>query len=231
MDGPMPKRPRARQFLLPDGKIMAAKRRMLPTFPPQDTRQLLAEARSIADSERIAFDDAVKRAHRALKAKQVEGLTRVMGFEPESPTFWRDAFMRLAELHHNVGQLVHHWTPVDKSQKPYLVKLWEQISFVERVEAMSDLYGKRMTFRILAKTKRIDGEWQIDFKSRNSKADSAKAAALRQAYYRAKRRIASVRQFAASIPPTASETRAKFGLLSLSAFETALFDIGLSGDI
>jgi hypothetical protein len=221
MDGPMPKRPRARQILLPDGNIMAAKRRMLPNFPPHDTRQLLAEARLLADQERISVDEAIRKAHRALKAKQVEELTRVMGFEPESPTFWRDAFMRLAELHHNVGQHVLHWTPIEKSQK--LVKLWEQISFVERVEAMSDLCGTRETFRRLAKSNRSG--------SRTSREDRAKAASLRRAYYRAKLKIASVKELAASIQPAPVETQEKFGLLSLSAFEMALLDIGLSGDI
>jgi hypothetical protein len=146
-----------------------------------------------------------------------------MGFEPESPTFWRDSFMRLAELHHNVGQLVHHWTPVEKSQKLYLVKLWEQISFVERVEAMSDFWGKRETFRRLAKSNRSG--------RRTSRDDRAKADAMRRAYYRAKLKIASVREFSASIPPTPVEAQAKFGLLSLSAFEIALLSIGLSGDI
>jgi len=196
---------------------------MLPTFPPQDTRQLLAEARLLADHERISLDEAVMKAQRALKTKQVEELTRVMGFEPESPTFWRDSFMHLAELHHNVGQLVHQWTPIKKTETSYFVKLWQQVTFVERVEILSASIGKRETFRRLAKSIRSG--------SRNSKDDRAREAKLARAYYRAKQKIALVRKFAASIPPTSIETQAKFGLLSLSAFEKALLDIGLSGDI
>lgn len=222
----MPKRPRARQALLPDEAVIAAQRQTLPTFSPHDTWQLLEEARALAEAEQLMLDEAVKRTHRSLKAKQVEELTRTMRLEPESPTFWRDAFMRLAEIHHNVGRLVHPWTPNRRSAKSPLNMLLNKILFVQKVDALSKSRSQREVFKLLAKMKLIDGVWQVA-KSRNSKDERARADALRQAYHRAKRDIASFRKFAPkpTQAPSGTQARPQVGLLALSAFEMMLYAI------
>ena len=75
----------------------------------------------------------------------------------------------------------------------------------------------RETFRLLAQPKAESSE---DVRAR---ADRTRAAALRQAYHRAKHEITSAKGTAANLPPE-SLTKPT-GLLGLSEFETLLFNI------
>jgi hypothetical protein len=218
----MPKRARARQALLPDDSNIAAQRQALPHFDPYDTRQLLvdAEARVKAagsTGKRVLLDEAVIQAHRGLQARQIDELTQAMGLDPRSPNFWRDAFVRLAEIDHNVGRLIHRWTPSKKKIKSPLSKMWEQASRVEEVRAAQGSNSVRETFRLLAQPKAENSE---DVRAR---ADRTRAAQQRQRYYRAKREITSAKGTAANLPPE-SLTKPT-GLLCLSEFETLLFNI------
>ena len=74
----------------------------------------------------MSLDEAVIQAHRWLQARQIDELTQAMGLDPGSPNFWRDAFVRLAEIDHNVGRLIHRWTPGKKNIKSPLSKTWKQ---------------------------------------------------------------------------------------------------------
>jgi hypothetical protein len=218
----MPKRARARQALLPDKVDITAQRQALPNFDPYDTRQLLADAEALADAagttgKAITRDEAVKEAQRRLQLRQLYELTQAMGLDPRSPNFWRDAFARLAEIDHNVGRLIHRWTPSKKKIKSPLSKMWEQASRVEQVEAARGSNSVRETFRLFAQPKAESSE---DVRAR---ADRTRADKQRQRYYRAKREITSAKRTAANLPPE-SLTKPT-GLLCLSEFETLLFNI------
>ena len=224
----MPKRTRARQAFLPDETHIAAQRQALPNFDSYDTHQLLADAEVLAKEagttgKRMTLDGAVIQARRALQAKQIEELTRAMGLDRHSPNFWHDAFMRLAEIHHNVGRLIHRWASSKKKSKSSLSRMWKQVLFVERVDALRGSGSERETFRLLARMRRVGGEWRLQPEGRNIKDNRAREAALRRAYYRAKRNIASAKDMAAK-PPSESLTKL-VGLLSLSDFERLLFEI------
>jgi hypothetical protein len=234
----MPKRARARQALVPDDAHIAAQRQALPNFNPYDTRQLLADAEALAKEagttgKRTTLDEAVTRAHKRLQARQIDQLTQAMGLDPRSPLFWRDAFLGLAAIDHNVGRLVHMWTPGEKNIKSPQNKSWKQI-YVKRVDALVERVGdsEREIFKLLARTRGVKGQWRLGPKVENSedaraRGDRAREARLRQAYYRAKRAnappIETAKEGTAKSKP-ASTTKA-VGLLSLSAFETLLFNI------
>jgi hypothetical protein len=192
----MPKRARARQALLPDDANIAAQRQALPHFDPYDTRQLLvdAEARVKAarsTGKRVSLDEAVIQAHKRLQARQIDELTQAMGLDPRSPNFWRDAFVRLASIDHNVGRLIHKWTPGKKNIKSPPSKTWKQ-TYVRRIDALSEDRGKRETFRLLARMQLVAGEARLkpeveSYEDVRAHAHRARRDALRQTYYRAKR--------------------------------------------
>jgi hypothetical protein len=229
----MPKRARAGQATLPDDANIAAQRQALPHFDPYDTRQLLvdAEARVKAagsTGKRVSIDEAVIQAHKRLQALQIDELTQAMGLDPSSPNFWRDAFVRLASVDHNVGRLIHKWTPGEKNIKSAPSKTWKQI-YVRRIDALSEVRGKRETFRLLARMQLVRGEWQLQSKVEScedarTSAYRARADVFQQTYYRAKRDNAPPIESAKErTEPESAQKPA--GLLFMSNFETLLFNI------
>jgi hypothetical protein len=237
----MPKRARARQALLPDDANIAARRQALPHFDPYDTRQLLvdAEARVKAGGstgQRVSLDEAVIQIHKRLQARQIDELTRAMGLDPRSPNFWRDAFVRLAAIDHNVGRLIHRWTPGKKHIKSPRRKTWKQI-YVRRIDALSEDHGKRETFRLLARTQLVGGKARLQPEVESCEdvrahAYRARAAALRQTYYRAKRANCQVSRQRKSFQLSRSPPRNRSGFCSCPilrhCFSTSR--IGLGGD-
>jgi hypothetical protein len=114
-----------------------------------------------------------------------------MGLDPRSPNFWRDAFVRLASIDHNVGRLIHKWTPGKKNIKSPPSKTWKQ-TYVRRIDALSEDRSKRETFRLLARTQLVGGEARLQPEVESCEdvrahAYRARAAACRQTYCRAKR--------------------------------------------
>jgi hypothetical protein len=223
--GHMPKRIRARQALLPDDAHVAAQRQALPNFDPYDTRQLLTDAEAFAKmagstGKKMSLDEAVVQAHKRLQARQIRELTQAMSLDPRSPNCWHDAFVRLAEIDHNVGRLIHRWTPSKKNNiKSSLSKMSKQVSLVEEVDVRSGSNSKRETFRHLAKVRSVGGASS----NKNSSDDRARTAAKQQAYYRAKREIASAKETGVNLQTEPLANPA--GLLSYSEFETLLFNI------
>jgi hypothetical protein len=221
--GHMPKRARARQALLPDDARIAARRRALPNFDPYDSGQLRADADALEQAardngEHLTGDEAIGRALYRLQSKQLYELLQAMGVDLRSPNLWRDAFVRLAEIHHNVGRLIYRWTPgKKKNMKSSLNKVAKSVALVREVgEIVSAGVSEREAIRRLAK-KRVG-----TVGNQNSKALQEKEIALERAYFRAKREIVSVKDEFSKLPPPPVGPR---GFLSLSEFEMMLFGI------
>src|SRR5262249_3008987 len=53
-------------------------------------------------------DESVSETYNKHCRAQVAKLLQALGCDPNDPNLWRNAFIDLAYLHHNVGRLVHH---------------------------------------------------------------------------------------------------------------------------
>ena len=76
----------------------------LPIFQPIDIRKLLAEARQSSCGANL--DDAIADAYNKHCRVQLAKLLRALGCDPTEKDFWRNAFVKLARIHHNLGGLV-----------------------------------------------------------------------------------------------------------------------------
>jgi hypothetical protein len=200
------------QAVLPADDEVASKREALRVFDPCDTMIFLEDARARTGSG-IVTDDAVEQAMHELETDQVQELARAMDLDPQSPDFWKNACIRLAQIHHNVGRLVHRWTPRKGTHKSSLTKKRIILRHVdatmsinagrkdvitqenhkrirwENAATKKNKMSERKAIRLLAKSQKLDYRDQMRGRKRNT--DKAREEALRRAYYRAKKSLAT----------------------------------------
>jgi hypothetical protein len=92
-------------FLIPTEATMDLWRQRLSHFSPYKTKELLADAQALKN-ETATLDDAISIALHKRKQIQVAKLLTELGFDSSNKDIWRDAFIKLAEIHHNVGRLL-----------------------------------------------------------------------------------------------------------------------------
>ena len=92
------------ELRLPDYDVL---RQKLPKFEPYDMRQLLTDARKLMREQKVTLDEAAVLALDKRRRSQVLELVKALGLDPTSKNFWADAFLKLAGIHHNVGQVRH----------------------------------------------------------------------------------------------------------------------------
>jgi hypothetical protein len=91
----------------PPDKVIAAKRKQLPRFEPDDLRSLVNEARSATGQS--DFDPAFVMALRQRNNNQLGQLLRALNVDQSKPDAWERAFFLLALIHHGVGHFA--WYP------------------------------------------------------------------------------------------------------------------------
>jgi hypothetical protein len=162
-----------------------------------------------------ALDAAVMTVRARIKAGQARQLMAALGVDPTGPNAYRDAFIRLAEVHHGVGRLVHRWVPGSKRRRKGSLEFAISDSIlIDDVRAIvdADSVSEREAVRRLAKGRNVS------------------ESALRQRYQRAKR-SAAARPKPDSVdladlrPPALNRLPCSPGLLSMSEFEWDLWSI------
>jgi hypothetical protein len=137
------------ELLIPSDADMVSGRAKLHPFDPWDTKELLSEAESIKDKH-PSKDAAIKALREARKHQQLVTLLEALGLDPKDQSAGWKAFLSLAEIHYNVGRLVHRpsrkkyeheWTKKDEYELLYWVgKLVKEDGLSERkaVNAIAD---------------------------------------------------------------------------------------------
>jgi hypothetical protein len=116
--------------LIPPPEELDTQRQRLRQFPPYATHELLAAAHK-RESIKLTLDEAITLVHEERTNSQLTQLIEQLGLDPAAPDCWRDGFIRLAKLHHNVGRLIHRWTRKHNNAAEWTIA--EQIELLWRV--------------------------------------------------------------------------------------------------
>lgn len=184
------------QFLIPDDDEINAQLKKLRPFEPADTQQLLADARALSDGK-TTVDAAIVNLYAERLEAQATQLVNALGLQLNKPTVWFEAFIKLAQIHHHVGRLVHRKVSRQTGPRTGPRKRFEDDELLSLVALMRQQgSSEREATRKLAAKRMFTTQERRDHKGRRhsdklSARDLARARAvdaLRRRYHRAKKR-------------------------------------------
>jgi hypothetical protein len=136
-------------------------------FEPFDTKELLTQARELAESRNIAPNDAVNEVLSAKEKDQLGELLRWLQCDASDENCWRSAFVKLARIHHNVGRLVHR-----RSANTLSARTWtseEEAILLISVNRLKERgYSEREAIQLLADTRVARDKWVFPHSERRS---------------------------------------------------------------
>jgi hypothetical protein len=171
--------------LLPPCDTLDEQRRKLRRFPSYGTDELLAASRARL-AQNSTLDDVIALVRSERMSSQLTELMKDLGLNPAARDCWRDGFIKLAKLHHNVDRLIHRWS------EQYNPAKW---SFEEESSLLVEAYGlqqlghsERKAIEIIAngelRSRRARRLSQLEIHTKSSKA---RFNALWRKYMRLKR--------------------------------------------
>jgi hypothetical protein len=144
---------------------LTALRERLPQFDPHDLRSLVNEAR--LKSPQGDTDGAFMAAFRERNNHQISELLLALNVDSSRPDVWQRAFLRLAVIHHGVGNL--EWRPRNPKKN---AATWSSEHNMKLLEEMGALKSTRLSERAAVRKLATDRRKQKLFPYRPQRATS-----------------------------------------------------------
>jgi hypothetical protein len=108
------------EVLIPSDEELELERKKLRKFESWDTKELFSQV-NIRKNQYSTRDEAITAVRNERKHQQIIELLALLGIDPTERCAGWKAFIKLAEIHHEVGRVVHRFPQYDAH-----TKVWTQ---------------------------------------------------------------------------------------------------------